>query len=199
MPEKETYSNIDKEHVKGLAEQLKFQMETVDLSKPLGALYEAIPDFNPEDRLSRGNLKARMRMLVLYYFANRQNLLVAGSSDKSETMIGYFTKWGDGGTDIAPIRGLYKTQVRELASYLGLPPHIIKKPSTPGLWPNQRAGTEIGLKYRTLDLVLYGLEHSMSIESIARQLHLTRQTVLKVRRRLLRTEHKRQMPAAPKI
>jgi NAD+ synthase len=150
MPEEETYSNIDREHIKDLAGQLKFQMETIDLSKPLSTLYRAIPNYNPEHKLCRGNLKARMRMLVLYYYANCQNLLVASSSDKSETMIGYFTKWGDGAADIAPIRGLYKTQVRELALHLALPPHIVEKPSTPGLWPNQTAESEIGLEYQPL-------------------------------------------------
>ena len=199
MPEKETYNKTDHKHVKLLTKKFKFQLKTINLTQTLNALYKTIPDYDPQDKLSRGNLKARTRMLVLYYYANHQRLLVAGSSDKSETMIGYYTKWGDAAADITPIMDLYKTQVRQLAHHLDTPPAIIAKPPTPTLWPNQTAEKEIGLKYETLDLILYGLEHFMSTQTIAKQLRIPTKTVAIIKKRWLQTEHKRQMPLTTKL
>ncbi len=199
MPEEETYSQIDHKHITLLATKFQFQLKTIDLTKPLNALYEIILDYAPKDKLSRGNLKARTRMLTLYYYANRQKLIVATSSDKSETMIGYYTKWGDAAADIAPIMDLYKSQVRQLAHHLGIPSAIADKPSTPALWPNQIAEKEIGLKYETLDLILYGLEHFIPVQTIAQQLRLPTKAVATIKKRLLQTEHKRKMPLTTKL
>jgi NAD+ synthase len=199
MPEKETYNKTDHKHVKLLTEKFKFQLKTLNLTQNLNTLYKTIPDYDQKDRVSRGNLKARTRMLIWYYYANHQRLLVAGSSDKSETMIGYYTKWGDAAADITPIMDLYKTQVCQLAHHLGIPPPIIAKPPTPTLWPNQTAEKEIGLKYETLDLILYGLEHFMSIPTIAKQLKLPARTIATIKKRWLQTEHKRQMPLTTKL
>ena len=138
-------------------------------------------------------------MIYLYYYANKQNRIVCGSSDKSETMMGYFTKWGDAAADIAPIMDLYKTQVRKLAIHLGIPKELAQKPSTPALWPNQLAESELGIKYETLDLILFGLERFMSPEEIAEQLCIEKILVDKVKIRWLANEHKRRMPLAPKI
>ncbi|MCK4933041.1 NAD(+) synthase, partial [Candidatus Bathyarchaeota archaeon] len=175
------------------------QLKDVDLTRVLDTLYKSIPDFESRDALSKGNLKARTRMLILYYYANHQKKLVLGTSDKSEAMIGYFTKWGDGAADIAPLMDLYKTQVRRLALHLGLPPTIVNKPSTPGLLPKQTAEKEIGLKYEILDLILYGLEHFMSTNTIAKQLNLSPKTVATIKNRWLQTEHKRKMPLTTKL
>ncbi len=199
MPERETRSTADERHVKLLASKFQFQLKTIDLTETLSTLYKAIPDYDKKDKLSRGNLKARTRMLTLYYYANHRNLIVAASSDKSETMIGYYTKWGDAAADIAPIMDLYKTQVQQLALHLGIPPAIVKKPPTPALWPEQTAEEEIGLKYETLDLILYGLEHFMLAQKIAEQLRLPAQTVGTIKKRWLQTEHKRQMPLTTKL
>jgi NAD+ synthase len=199
MPEKETYNKADHKLVKLLADQFKFDPKYVDLTNILKILYNTIPDYDKKDKLSRGNLKARTRMLIWYYYANHQNLIVAGSSDKSETMIGYYTKWGDAAADIAPIMDLYKTQVRQLALHLGIPPIIVKKPSTPALWPNQTAEKEIGLTYETLDLILYGLEHFMPTSEMAKQLNLPIETVTTIKKRWLQSEHKRKMPLTTKL
>ncbi len=199
MPEEETYNKEDYEHVRLLAEKFKFKLKTIDLTQIIAGVCKAIPDYNRRDRISTGNLKARTRMLILYYYANSRNLIVVGSGDKSEAMVGYYTKWGDAGSDIAPILDLYKTQVRQLALQLGIPSSIAKKPSTPALWPGQKAEEEIGLKYETLDLILYGLEHFMPSEAIARQLKLPLATVLTIKTRWLKAEHKRQMPLTPKL
>jgi NAD+ synthase len=138
-------------------------------------------------------------MIYLYYYANKFNRIVCGSSDKSETMMGYFTKWGDVAADISPIMDLYKTQVRKLAEYLGVPKELATKPSTPALWPEQFAETELGIKYETLDLILYGLERFMDQDEIASQLKIDEALVEKVKTKWLAAEHKRRMLLAPKL
>lgn len=104
-----------------------------------------------------GNIRARIRMSVLYYYANKLGGLVAGTGDRSEILLGYFTKYGDGGVDVLPIGSLYKTQVRRLALLLGVPEKIAGKPSTPALWAGQTAEGELGVKYEVADQILFGL------------------------------------------
>jgi NAD+ synthase len=94
---------------------------------------------------------------------------------------------------------LYKTQVRRLAEHLGVPIELATKPSTPALWPNQFAETELGIKYETLDLILYGLEHFMDTQEIAEQLNVDVAVVDKVKKRWLSAEHKRRVLLAPKL
>lgn len=199
LPEKETYNNKDIKDAMRVAEKFGLKTEEIDITPALEAIQNTIPSFNPADKMSKGNLKARTRMMYLYYYANRFNLIVCGSSDKSETMIGYFTKWGDAAADIAPLMDLYKTQVRKLAKHIGIPEDIVNKPSTPSLWPGQMAEDEIGIRYETLDLILYGLEHFMKPEEIAHQLGLEKGIVDKVRDRWKSMEHKRRMPLTTKI
>ncbi len=199
MPEKENFNQKDIDDAKVVAEKFNLQKQVCDMSEALSGIYGAIPVFDQSDRLCKGNIKARTRMIYLYYYANKQKRIVCGSSDKSETMMGYFTKWGDAAADIAPIMDLYKTQVRKLAIHLGIPKELALKPSTPALWPNQLAESELGLKYETLDLILFGLERFMTAEEVADQLDIEKVTVEKVMSRWLSNEHKRRMPLAPKI
>jgi NAD+ synthase len=114
-------------------------------------------------------------------------------------MMGYFTKWGDVAADISPIMDLYKTQVRKLAKHLGVPAELAAKPSTPALWPNQLAETELGVKYEILDLILFGLERFMEPIDIAEQLKIDEDLVWKVKNRWLSVEHKRRVLMAPKL
>ena len=199
LPEKETYNSKDIEDAKLVAEQFGLKSQVCDITPVLDGFYKTIPIFDQADRLSKGNIKARTRMIYLYYYANKLNKIVCGSSDKSETMMGYFTKWGDVSADISPLMDLYKTQVRKLAEHMGIPPELAAKPSTPALWPNQLAETELGVKYENLDLILYGLERFMTTEEIAQQLSLKKPLVEKVKSRWLAVEHKRRLPLAPKL
>jgi NAD+ synthase len=182
-----------------VARKVNLETQVCDISSILQSFYKSIPAFDPDDRLCKGNIKARARMIMLYYYANKLNRIVCGSSDKSETMMGYFTKWGDVAADISPLMDLYKTQVRMLAEHLGIPARLAKKPATPALWPNQLAETELGIKYETLDIVLYGLERFMAAEEIAEQLKLDNELVTKVKNRWLAAEHKRRVLLAPKL
>lgn len=199
LPEEENFSQKDIDDAKVVADRFNLKTQICDLSPVLKSFYKEIPVFDPKDRLCKGNVKARTRMIYLYYNANKFNKIVCGSSDKSETMMGYFTKWGDAAADITPIMDLYKTQVRHLAIHLGISKELALKPSTPALWPAQMAETELGIRYETLDLVLYGLERFMTSKEIAVQIGIEKSIIDKVKSRWLANEHKRRMPIAPKI
>lgn len=199
MPENETFNQRDIDDARTVADLFHLKTQVCDLTNVVEAFFKGIPAFDNQDRICKGNIKARTRMIYLYYYANKQNRIVCGSSDKSETLLGYFTKWGDAAADIAPILDLYKTQVRQLALQMGIPKELALKPSTPGLWPRQLAETELGIKYETLDLILYGLERFMSPTDIADQLGVKTTLVEKVRSRWLSNEHKRRLPLPPKI
>ena len=95
---------------------------------------------------------------------------MAGTGNKTELLTGYFTKYGDGASDFAPLGGLYKTQIYQLAEHLKIPRKILRKPPTAGLWPGQFDEDELGIKYKILDLILFGLERGMSAKVIAYQL-----------------------------
>ena len=199
LPEKENFDQKDIDDANVVAKKFNMQTQIVDMTKILDSFFKTIPVFDPLDRLSKGNVKARTRMICLYYYANNLNRLVCGSSDKSETMMGYFTKWGDAAADISPIMDLYKTQVRQLAIHLGIPRELALKPSTPALWPNQNAENELGIKYESLDLILYGLERFMTVDEISSDLTIKKSLISEIKHRWLANEHKRKMPIAPKI
>jgi NAD+ synthase len=199
LPEKETYNTTDLRHAELVAEKFKIETERCDITPALEAFYNSIPIFDPTEKICKGNVKARTRMIYIYYYANKLNRIVCGSSDKSETMMGYFTKWGDVASDIMPIMDLYKTQVKELAGHTGVPEEIIAKAPTPALWPGQTAEGELGLKYEALDLILYGLEHFMKEAEIAEQLNIEEKAVHKVKQRWLGAEHKRRMLLTAKL
>jgi len=199
MPEEETYDPDAIRDAREVAEQLGIRTDFVDITPVLKAIYGSLPAYDPSANMARANLKPRVRMLCLYYYANRFGYLVCGTTDKSEAMLGYFTKWGDGAADIEPIMDLFKTQVRQLARHLGVPEEIIEKPPTPALLPGQTAEGELGLSYDVLDLILYGLEHFMPPERIAEDVGLPLETVLAVRRRWLANEHKRRAPITIKL
>jgi NAD+ synthase len=199
LPEKETYNSKDINDAKFVAKKFGLKSQVCDITPALEGFYKTIPIFDQADKLCKGNIEARTRMIYLYYYANKLNKIVCGSSDKSETMMGYFTKWGDVAADISPLMDLYKTQVRKLAEHMGIPPELAAKPATPALWPNQLAETELGIKYETLDLILYGLERFMTTEEIAQQLSVRKTLIEKVKSRWLAVEHKRRLPLTPKL
>ncbi len=199
LPEKETFNQKDIQDAKVVAAQFGIQTQVCDITAAVEGTYKSMPAFDPQDRLCRGNIKARTRMIFLYYHANKLNRLVCGSSDKSETMMGYFTKWGDVAADFSPIMDLYKTQVRQLAAHIGISTELTQKPSTPALWVNQQAEEELGIRYEVLDLILFGLERFMPTAEIANQLCIQESEVEGVKSRWLRVEHKRRLPLTPKL
>ncbi|MEM0363929.1 MAG: NAD+ synthase [Sulfolobaceae archaeon] len=152
------------------------------------------------DKVNIGNIKARTRMILLYSVAHDLDYLVVGSGDKSELMIGYFTKYGDGGVDVLPIGDLYKTQVRLLGKYLGVPEEIVKKPSSPALWPGHKAEEELGMSYELIDsILLLRYEKGYSVVNTARKLGVSESVVQKVDLMVRTSEHKRNPPVIIKI
>jgi len=180
-----------------LAEQLGIKIELVEIQEISEAFFEELkckPE-DPEQKMSRANILARIRMIVLYYYANCHNYLVVGTGDRSEALIGYFTKYGDGGADFMPIRHLYKTQVRELARHLGVPENIAYKPSSPQLYPGHKITDEIPLAYEKLDPVLVGLfDKKLSPREVSQLAGVPIETVHEVLRRFNVSEHKRIYP-----
>ena len=197
LPERETRNDEALEDARLVASKYRIHFKIIDTTQiveasriTLGAKARGVP---------WGNVKARLRAMVLYYFANIERGLVVGTGDKSEIMLGYFTKFGDGACDILPLADLYKTSVRNLAKHLGIPERIRVKAPSPELWPGQTAEKELGLSYEKLDRILWGLERWMTPEDIVEETGLRRALVRKVRERWLRSEHKRRPPLAMKL
>ena len=144
----------DKEYAEAVARQFEVPTKTVVLNAVYDILLQALPDLKPDQsaaRLAQANIKARLRMISLYSVANQMNYLVAGSGNRSEIFIGYFTKHGDAGADILPLGNMVKKEVRELARFLNVPREIIDKPPSAGLWQGQTDEGEMGFGYDTLD------------------------------------------------
>jgi len=177
-------SDEDVEHARMVADQFSIPAKMVALDTTYDTLLKVLPDDKAAaevSRLAQANLKARLRMLTLYYFANRLNYLVVGSSNRDELSIGYFTKYGDGGVDIQPLGKLLKGQVRELAQFLGIPQPIIAKPPSAGLWAGQTDEEELGVGYDELDRYLASGEASVAIKK-------------RVESMIAASRHKRQPP-----
>ena len=181
--------------------------DAILLAKSLGIRYlimdiypllQKYAEVLPADNRARGNLMARIRMNILYYFANLNGYLVAGTSDKSELYLGYYTKWGDGAADIMPITGLYKTEVRALASFLEIPAAIVEKKSSPRLWNNHLAEEEIGIDYETIDQILRLLfEKKKKPRDVAKILGIPADKVTRIKDMVKTNLHKRLPTPAP--
>jgi NAD+ synthase len=139
-----------------LCSKLGMQHEVISID-PILAGFRAMPGFVETPYLI-GNLMARSRMAVLYYHANRTSRLVCGTSNRSEYLLGYCTKYGDNAADLQPILHLYKTEIYIIATELGIPEPILKKVPSAGLWEGQSDEKEIGLSYAQIDASLRALE-----------------------------------------
>lgn len=189
----------DIEDALNLAKMLKIRTFIINIDDICRAFTESLGiNFSDQKfKIPIANIRARIRMIILYFYANLYNYLVAGTSDKSEYLIGYFTKYGDGAADFFPIRHLYKTQVRELASYLGLPERIVNKPSSPQLYPGHKLLDEIPVDYSIIDPILVGLlEEKLSAEDVSKRLNVPIEIVNNILQRYLKSMHKREGPRA---
>ncbi|MBI4258581.1 MAG: NAD+ synthase [Thaumarchaeota archaeon] len=151
MPDARVTPKQDIDDAKTIAKTLRVDSKLIDIA----TIHQSYMRHLPQDKISEGNLRARIRMTILYHHAKTFNRLVLGTGDRSEALIGYFTKYGDGGVDLQPLAGLYKTQVKELARFLAVPSQIISKKSSPRLWRGHEAETEIGASYEDIDRILY--------------------------------------------
>ena len=196
MPEKDSPKD-DLADSKELCELEGVKHKVVDISGPIESFRSAIGE--KVDRASLANIKARCRMIALYHYANTDWRLVVGTSNKSEMLIGYFTKFGDAGADLEPIGDLYKTEVRQLARQIGIPDKIIKKVPTAGLWKGQTDEGEMGITYERLDAILYGIELGFAEKDIAERAETTVKEVERIARMVRLTSHKRKLPPVAKI
>lgn len=186
----DTTTTEDIKHAKLVANNLGIDREIIYIDDILNS-FQNICDHPTNNKLVKANLKARIRMIILYYHANSLNKLVVGTGNRTEILVGYFTKYGDGGVDILPLGDVYKTQVRQLASELGVPAEIIKKPPTAGLWSGQKDEDELGIKYPILDNVLHlAIDKKLENKYIARKLNIPLEEVERVKDMVSNSIHK---------
>ena len=179
-------SQTDIEYAQAVARRFQIPTRTITLDEAFGSLLKVLPNGGDPDtkRLAEANVKVRLRMVTLYYIANRFHYLVVGTGNRNEISVGYFTKYGDGGVDIEPLANLLKGQVRELAIYLGVPGEIIEKPPSAGLWDGQSDEEEMGISYDELDRYL-------SSGKVGGGVKRTADAMIKA------SAHKRSMPPVP--
>ena len=193
----DTTPKLDFKHLDLIVKKLDLFCEKKDITN-------LVNDINKNciikpDKFAQANIKARTRMLLLFEYANMTNCLVCGTSNKSELLVGYFTKYGDGGVDFQPIGDLYKTQVWELAKFLKIPKEIISKPPTAGLWHGQTDEGELKLSYNQLDVILAGLEKKIDIDEISRNADVKKSEVVRIKNMRIKSQHKSRAALIPKV
>jgi NAD+ synthase len=187
-----------------VVDALGCRTERVEITAMVDPMLSVIsdPDASPPgDALNvrRGNVMARQRMIVLFDRSAEFDALVAGTSNKTEALLGYGTLHGDMACAFAPIGDLYKTQLRSIATELGVPETILDKPPSADLWPGQTDEDELGRSYDLLDRALFALvDRRWSIERCVAA-GLDRDLVEWVARRVSRMEFKRQLPPVAKV
>lgn len=154
---------------------------------------------DPEKKLPYANLKARVRMCIWYYLANVEHKLVVGTSNKSEILLGYTTKYGDSAADFLPLGDMYKSDVRKLAEAIGVPERFLDKVPRAGLWEGQTDEKELGYNYEEIDEVLKGLEDLKSFEEIAEKNQLDEESVKEIENMVKKSAHKRKIPTIIKL
>ncbi len=195
MPSAST-PQADHRHAKDFAGSMGLELD----ERPVDAIVESVLGVvGEQDRDTLANASARSRMVILYALARKRRAIVLGTSNKSELLVGYFTKYGDGGSDLLPLGDLYKSQVRSLGEYLGLPEEILAKPPSAGLWQGQTDEEDLGVAYDTLDSVLLGFELLLSPQRIAERAGTDLATVERIDEMRRTTEHKRNMPRVCKF
>jgi NAD+ synthase len=146
------------------------------------------------DNIRKGNIMARVRMIYVFDQAKKRNALVVGTENKSEHLLGYFTRFGDEASDVEPIAHLYKTQVIELATHLPIPQSILMKPPSAGLWPEQTDEGEFGFSYKDADQVLaLFFDEKKSVDEVV-ALGFDRELIKKIQARVSQNSFKHMTP-----
>jgi NAD+ synthase len=191
-----TSSPASRADAEEIVRRLGCASEVVDVTPMVDGYFDDLPDAEP---LRRGNFAARMRMAVLYDRSVTWRGLVVGTGNKTESLIGYTTIFGDAACAFNPVGDLYKSQVRQLAAAMGVPEAIIRKAPSADLWPGQTDEAEAGLTYHELDRVLYWrIDRRRSVEAVV-ALGLERAMVEQVDRLVATSEFKRQVPPIAKL
>jgi len=182
-----------------VAERLGIEFKTIDISEILSGFMNTVPESSDSNSHANGNLKARIRMCVLYHYSNMMSRMVMGTGNKTEILLGYFTKYGDGGVDIEPIGDLYKTEVREMAALVGIPEEIITKAPSARLWAGQTDEDELGITYELVDRFLALLLEGETPQVAQNTLGLTSIQRDSVVKRINVNLHKQKAPAIAEL
>ncbi len=203
MPEEGISPENDIRDALNLVKSRGIKYKYIKINDAVKWFTEMLPnqDLNdPRTRLTIANVKPRIRMIVNYMYANYEGKIVLGTSNKTELLLGYGTKFGDMAADIYPIGDLYKTQVWQLAEYIGIPTEIIRKKPSAGLWKGQTDEEELGHTYYEIDRVLYALvELELSVRETSELLNISMDSVEDIYRRIIRSEHKRKPPTITRL
>jgi NAD+ synthase len=189
-------STQDREDAESFSSAIGAEFRVIEITPAVEAFREML---GSERSDLIGNVMARCRMVVLMHHANMMGRVVMGTGNKSEILVGYFTKFGDGGVDFSPIGDLYKTEVRELARTVGIPGNIIDKVPSAGLWQGQTDEGELGISYERLDQILLGFEMLMNNDEISRRTGIDVEMVEEIWNKHLASVHKRKTPLIPKV
>ena len=183
-------------HFRMVAEQLGIETLEVDITPQIDAYFERFPE---ADRLRRANKMARERMTILYDHSMAQSALVLGTSNKTESLLGYTTLWGDMASGLNPLGDLYKTQVRQLARHMGVPEKIVAKSPTADLWPGQTDEGELGFTYEEVDKALYALVDERRAPEDVIAMGFEEAFVRRVQDMVRGSQYKRRMPLVAKV
>ena len=180
-----------------VAHDLDIEYDVVEINPIVESFFDVYPE-GESDQMAAGNVRVRARGVLNYFVANHENRLVLGTGNRSEALTGYFTKYGDQAVDCNPIGNLYKQQVRQLASYVGVPEDLVMKTPSAEMWLGQTDEEEMGITYDTLDAILaLHVDGPLSTAATVRNLDVTEEQVARVVELVDGSEHKRHMPPAP--
>jgi NAD+ synthase len=196
LPEKDVTRVEDVEDAEHICNILNIKYEKIDISRILEC-YSGVLQIEKAPKIVIGNLKARVRMILLYWHANLKNLLVIGTGNKTEMLLGYSTKYGDAAADIMPLAGLFKKDIWDMAERLELPRRIIDKKPSAGLWPGQTDEGELGITYRDADIILREIEQGKRYEDLVKLYGLAKLNL--ILGKIKASQHKRELPPTPKI
>ncbi len=199
MPEAGVTNPRDVADAHDLTNRLGIRFRVVDITPAVLGIHQNLYDFRIGARIPAANVKPRVRMTILYYYANLLNSLVVGTGNRSERRAGYFTKHGDGAVDLMPLGCLYKTQVRQLAAHLKVPKRVIENAPSAGLWRGQTDERELGISYEKLDMIYAGLDLGLEPDVIADTVGVKIEDVNSFIERERRMAHKLSMPEIPKL
>ena len=186
------------EDARSLCQKLGVSVHEINISSIVEE-FRSSTDFDLEKE-AVGNIRARTRMILEYIDSNNHDKLVIGTGNRSEYLLGYYTKYGDGGTDVNPLTDLYKTQVQELASKIGVPDKFIEKSPSAELWEGQTDEKELTESYENVDKVLKALvDEEKSIEQTVKTTDVDAEAVGKIKNLHESTEHKRNLPDYPRL
>ena len=198
----------DENDAYAVANALGIKAKTINISAVMKAIERENPELKEEkNRITKANIKARLRMLLLYKEANESNAIVAGTDDRSEHALGYYTKYGDGGVDINVPEHLYKMQLRQILLWIAknkkmkVFAKIAEKTPSPRLWKGQTAENELDMRYEDIDKILYSMNEKgiKTSEGIAKETGLKREKVIKAMEMMQRNAHKNMLPPSPPI